>query len=90
MKHLWCVLTIVAACAGCGTASPPAWVYTKPGVADAELQQDRQTCLMQSVGSADVKALPTFAETLNREAFNECMRQRGYEVWYGSMTASRP
>jgi hypothetical protein len=42
------------------------------------------------VGSADVKVLPTFVETVNRDAFNECMRQRGFQVRYGTMAASRP
>jgi hypothetical protein len=90
MKYFWCGLTIAVVCAGCGTAAAPGWVYIKPGATEAELRQDAEACLTQSVGSADVKVLPTFVETVNRDAFNECMRQRGFQVRYGTMAASRP
>lgn len=83
MRSIGTVLMCAVVCAGCGTANPVAWVYAKPGVTRAEQQRDERACLTQAVGSADVEVVPTYAETLNREAFNDCMRQRGYDVGLG-------
>ena len=37
------------------------------------------------MGSLEIKTA-TYGGTLNREAFNECMRSRGYGVSMGSMS----
>lgn len=87
MKYLGCVLAIAALAGGCGTATRSAWVYDRPGTTEAQLRQDSQGCLLESVGTPDVRGLSTYAETLSREAFNECMRQRGYAVRSGTAAA---
>jgi hypothetical protein len=82
-RHLGATLLIAVASAGCGAVAPVAWVYAKPGATPAEQQRDERACLTEAAGSADVDVIPTHAETVNREAFNDCMRQRGYEVGLG-------
>jgi hypothetical protein len=79
------VLLVVGAVAGCGTTAQSEWVYAKPGATATQRERDEQACRMASVGSADVKPLPTWGQTMNREAFNECMRARGYDVRLGQL-----
>jgi hypothetical protein len=79
MRTLWMTATVIALVAGCGAVSREQWVYAKPGVAETQRQQDEQACRAQAVGTLEDK-VPTFSQTMNREAFNDCMRGRGYDV----------
>ena len=79
------VATVVGVLSGCGAMGRDQWVYAKPGVTEAQQRQDEQACREQAVGSLEIKAA-SYGGTLNREAFNECMRSRGYGVSMGSMS----
>ena len=83
MRIMVAVFLVAGALAGCGTTSE--WVYAKPGASEAQRERDEQACRMASVGTADLKPLPTWGQTMNREAFNECMRARGYDVRLGQL-----
>ena len=81
MRNLWIAIAVVGVCAtGCGALSRTETTYTKPGTADGQLAADRNACRQQSIGQADKKSMPTWGQTINREAFDDCMRARGYDV----------
>ena len=50
------------------------------GGSDAQLVADQNACRQQAIGQADTKSLPTWGQTINREAYDDCMRARGYDV----------
>jgi hypothetical protein len=83
MRTMMVVVLVAGALAGCGTTARSEWVYAKPGVSETERERDAQACRLAAVGSADVKQTPTWGQTMNREAFNDCMRGRGYDVRLG-------
>jgi hypothetical protein len=83
MRTMMVVVLVVGAVAGCGTTARSEWVYAKPGVSETQRERDEQACRMASVGTADIKQMPTWGQTMNREAFNDCMRARGYDVRLG-------
>jgi uncharacterized protein YceK len=80
MRNLWITLTVVGLCAtGCGALSRNEAAYAKP-TADARVTADQNACREQSIGQGDKKSLPTWGQTINREAFDDCMRARGYDI----------
>ena len=86
MRNLLIAATMIGLVGGCGALSRDQWVYAKPGVLEVQQRQDEQACRNEAVGNLEDK-LPTFSQTMNREAFNDCMRARGYEVSLGPTTA---
>ena len=81
MRNLWIVIAVVGVCAaGCGTVGRSETTYARPGNTDAQLAADQSRCRQQSIGQADKKSLPTWGQTINREAFDDCMRGLGYEL----------
>jgi hypothetical protein len=84
MRHLLIAVMTAGVLAGCGAAAQT--VYVKPGATQAEFQRDEQACLMQAVGAIENK-IATFSQTINREAFDDCMRARGWDVQVGSASA---
>jgi predicted small lipoprotein YifL len=85
MRTMMVAVLVMGALAGCGTAGSNEWVYAKPGASEAQRQRDEQACRMSAVGTADTKPMPTWGQTMNRDAFNECMRARGYDVRLGQL-----
>jgi uncharacterized protein YceK len=85
MRNVMIVAAVVGVLSGCGAMSRDHWVYAKPGATQAQQRQDEQACREQAVGSLEDK-VATYGETMNRDAFNECMRGRGYAVSMGSMS----
>jgi len=81
MRNLWITVAVVGVCAaGCGTVHRSETTYTKPGMSGTRLAADQSFCRQQSVGQADSKPLPTWGQTMNRQAYDDCMRGLGYDV----------
>jgi uncharacterized protein YceK len=80
MRNLWIAVVVVGALAGCGTVHRSETVSDKPAVMDARLKADRNLCVQQAIGQADSKPVPTWGQTINREAYEDCMRRLGYDV----------
>ena len=80
MRNLWLALVVVAVTAGCGTLDRRDTVYAKPGLTEAAFRADQNVCRQQAVGQAESKSWPTWGQTMNREAYLDCMRTLGYEV----------
>jgi hypothetical protein len=80
----WLALLIaVGTLVGCGT-----WRYEKAGLTYAELSRDDGECRRVAV-DVSLVSIPTLAATeqvtvpeprLDRDAYNRCMRDRGYTV----------
>ena len=73
-------LMVVGAAAGCGTLDRRDTVYAKPGLTEAAFRADQDVCRQQAIGQAESRSWPTWGQTMNREAYTECMRAQGYEV----------
>jgi uncharacterized lipoprotein YajG len=87
MRNLLIAVLAVGVLAGCG-ANRSETTFYKPGVSTAQMDADRRECLIQSVGAIENK-IATFSQMLNREAWEECMRARGYSVDAASASISR-
>ena len=76
------VISIVAAAtlAGCGAVHRSQSVSASPDSDDARFGTDQKACTQQSLGQADKKSAPTWGQTINREAYNECMARRGWDT----------
>ena len=59
---------------GCATSRG---TYDKPGLGDTERRRDEAECLRAAVGSEDFRFL-LLPITIDREAYERCMQQRGY------------
>ena len=73
-------LVAVAALAGCGAMHRNASVSASPDFGDARFSADQNACTQQSIGQGDKKSAPTWGQTINREAYNECMAGRGWDT----------
>ena len=80
MRNLLVGLMVVGAVAGCGTLHRSETTYTKAGMTDSRLAADQNVCRQQAIGQAETKPLPTWGQTINREAYDDCMRGLGYNV----------
>jgi uncharacterized protein YceK len=80
MRNLLIAIMAVGVLTGCGALQRSQTISAKPGSTDAQLAADQSACRQQAVGQADKKSVPTFGQTMNREAYDDCMRGRGYEV----------
>jgi len=81
MRKLLITVAVVGVwAAGCGTVHRSETTYTKPGMSGTRLAADQSFCRQQSVGQADSKPLPTWGQTMNRQAYDDCMRGLGYDV----------
>ena len=89
MRNLLVAIMAVGILTGCGTLHRSDRVATKPGGTDAQLAADQTACRQQSIGQADKKSVPAWGQTINREAFDDCMRARGYDVDAVSASPSR-
>jgi hypothetical protein len=89
MRRWVIAATFLAFLGGCGSVSRDDWVYAKAGVSDADRAQDEQVCRRQAVGNLENKIVPTYGNTFNRDAYNDCMRTRGYQVTLGSAAPTR-
>jgi hypothetical protein len=79
MRNLVIWIVAAAALSGCGAAYRSSQgVSASPGFDDGRFAADQRACLQQSVGQADKKPMPTWGQTINREAYEDCMRGRGY------------
>lgn len=67
---------IVAALAGC--ASGGEWTYEKPGATTFQVDRDLAACRKAATPRGGF-AYPALRGP-DREAFNDCMRRRGYTV----------
>jgi hypothetical protein len=65
---------------GCGGVQRSQAVYAKPGVTEAGLRADQAMCRQRAIGQADTKPVPTWGQSINREAYDNCMRALGYDV----------
>ena len=64
---------------GCAEQSPPRGVWEKAGVADAERKRDEAQCTTASVGTPQPQAALGVLR-LDREAFDACMKGKGYSI----------
>jgi len=61
----------------CASSAPPRIVYDKPGVSDADRKRDEVQCTTASVGTARPDVSLGMIR-VDREAFDTCMKARGY------------
>jgi uncharacterized protein YceK len=80
MRNLVIAIVAVVATAGCGAVHRNEAISASPGFDQGRFSVDQKACGEQSVGQADKKSIPTFGQTFNREAYNDCMRGRGWDV----------
>ena len=80
MRNLWVGAMVLVTLSGCGALYRGETTYVKPGTTTARLQADQSVCRQQAIGQAESKSLPTWGQTLNRQAYDDCMRRLGYEV----------
>jgi hypothetical protein len=66
-------LVVFGACA----SAPPRTVYDKPGVSDADRKRDEAQCTTASVGTPRPDVSLGMIR-VDREAFDACMKARGY------------
>jgi uncharacterized membrane protein len=81
MRHLLIAIMTLGALTGCGhvyRSSQP--VSASPDFGDARFSADQKACMQQAIGQADKKSMPTWGQTINREAFDDCMRTRGWDT----------
>lgn len=69
------VLVIVSTLAGCSTGQMI--VYQKPGVAESQQKADEVACIEASIGAVQ-DPRPSPLPPIDREAFERCMRAKGY------------
>jgi hypothetical protein len=72
-RALWGGLALLPAC-----ASSQEWIYSKPKNTPAELEHDKLACRKIAPSRSLLRVLEE--EKVEREAFNRCMRARGYTV----------
>jgi len=89
MRNLWVGIMVIGAVAGCGTIHRTETTYTKAGMTDTRLAADQTACRQQAIGQAETKPLPTWGQTINREAYDDCMRRLGYDVDAASASPRR-
>jgi hypothetical protein len=53
------------------------WVFEKSGTTEAQLKRDRDECFAQSI---DAENHGGFGFQISRDAYRDCMEQRGYRV----------
>ena len=69
------LLWAVGVLAGCATRE---WIYEKPGMTPARLDNDMVTCRKEAL---DPRAVAIVAsERVDREVFNRCMERKGYSA----------
>jgi hypothetical protein len=69
------VLVIVSTLAGCSTGQMI--VFQKPGVAASQQKADEVACIEASIGSVE-DPRPSPLPPIDRQAFERCMRAKGY------------
>ena len=62
--------------AGCASHEP---IYVKPNVTDAARKSDEATCVQASIG-VNQPAQPSTTPAIDRDAFAQCMRAKGYTL----------
>lgn len=60
-----------------GCATPPKMVFDKTGVPAAQRQRDEDACLRSAIG-IDPQGRLISPFTVDRDAYAQCMRGRGY------------
>ena len=68
-------LVVVSLLAGCSTREPS--VFTKPGVTTSQQKADEAKCTEASIGAVQEPRLSPLPP-VDREAFERCMRAKGY------------
>ena len=72
-RALWLSVAVLPACAG-----GQEWIYDKPRVTPAQLDQDKAACRKAAPSRSMLRTFED--EKVEREAFNRCMVRRGYTV----------
>lgn len=72
------LLTLMVAVAGCGPTIR--YVYTKPDVAPEQRQRDESECERQAMVTVRGGYYGGSYERVDRDLFNRCMANRGYEI----------
>jgi uncharacterized protein YecT (DUF1311 family) len=80
MRKLVIAIVAAGALAGCGSVHRSTSVSASPELGDPRFRADQKGCTQQSIGQADTKFAPTWGQTINREAFDDCMRARGWDT----------
>jgi uncharacterized protein YcfL len=80
MRTLLIAVMAVGILVGCGSTQRSQTVYARPGLTEAQLKSDQSACRQQAIGQAETKPVPTWGQTMNREAYDNCMRGLGYDV----------
>lgn len=80
MRKLVTAIVVAATVAGCGSVHRSQSVSASPDLRSARFSADQNACTQQAIGQADKKSAPTWGQTINREAFDDCMRARGWDT----------
>lgn len=80
MRTIAIAMAAAAVLAGCGSAYRSQAVSASPDFGGARFDADQRACTLQAIGQADKKPAPTWGQTINREAYDDCMRGRGWHT----------
>jgi len=89
MRRALIVIVAVGTLAGCGSVYRSQSASASPDFSDGRFSADQTVCVQQAIGQADKKSAPTWGQTINREAFDDCMRGRGWDTEGRSLSPRR-
>ena len=72
-RAIWALVAVLPAC-----AASREWIYEKPRVTPAQLDQDKTACRKVAPSRSMFRTFED--ERVDRAAFNRCMERRGYTV----------
>jgi hypothetical protein len=72
-RAIWVLVAVLPAC-----ATSQEWIYDKPRVTPAQLDQDKAACRKIAPSRSVLRNFED--EKVDRSAFNRCMERRGYTV----------
>jgi hypothetical protein len=72
-RAIWALVAVLPAC-----AASQEWIYEKPRVSPAQLDQDKAACRKVAPSRSMFRTFED--EKVERAAFNRCMARRGYTI----------
>lgn len=72
-RAIWVLVALLPACAG-----SQEWIYEKPSVSPAQIDQDKAACRKAAPSRSMFRTFED--EKVERAAFNRCMERRGYTI----------
>src|SRR5258706_708379 len=80
MRNMMIAVMVVGVLAGCGTGHRSETTYTKPGMTNTRLAADQNVCRQQANGQAENQSRPSWGQTMNTRAYDDCKRGLGLDA----------